>query len=71
MRADSPARSRARSSAQVSGQGRFAATTSTSQVAAATWTQISRGQRQAANPPSTPKARNAKCKATAVPAINR
>ena len=51
----SPARSRARSSIQVSGQSRPAATTSTSQAAAATCNQISRGQRQARKPPNTPE----------------
>ncbi len=53
------ARSRARSSAQVSGQLRWAATISTIQVAPAAWSQISRGHRQARKPPNTPKAMNA------------
>jgi hypothetical protein len=65
MWAGSPACSRARSSTQVSGQGRLAATTSTSQVAAASCHQISHGHRHAAKPPSMPRARNAKCAATA------
>lgn len=54
-----PARSRARSSAQVNGQLRWAATISTIHPAHATWSRISRGHRQARKPPNTPKARNA------------
>jgi hypothetical protein len=54
-----PACSRARSSIQVSGQARCAATIITIHSAAAACGQISRGQRQARKPPKTPNAMNA------------
>jgi hypothetical protein len=54
-----PACARARSSIQVSGQARCAATITTIQAAAAACGQISRGHRQARKPPRTPYAMNA------------
>jgi hypothetical protein len=54
-----PARSRARSSTQVSGQDRCAATITTIHAAASNCGQISRGHRHARKPPNTPNAMNA------------